>query len=166
MEILVGGVLASFMGTTGASMLLIRPLIRANDNRKSNAHVVIFFIFIVSNIGGSLTPLGDPPLFLGFLHGVPFFWVTKALLPHALTAVAILLVVFFILDSYWYRKEPVAAPADGHDGQRKGIRIEGLHNLVFLLGIMWDFWFLNEQCSARNMELARPAPRVERPVTF
>ncbi|MDP3811127.1 MAG: sodium:proton antiporter, partial [Hydrogenophaga sp.] len=70
----IGAVLASFMGTTGASMLLIRPLIRANDNRKHQAHVVVFFIFIVSNAGGALTPLGDPPLFLGFLKGVDFFW--------------------------------------------------------------------------------------------
>jgi hypothetical protein len=70
----IGAVLASFMGTTGASMLLIRPLIRANDNRKHQVHVVVFFIFIVSNAGGSLTPLGDPPLFLGFLKGVDFFW--------------------------------------------------------------------------------------------
>ncbi|MEY3427690.1 MAG: hypothetical protein RIS60_1042, partial [Pseudomonadota bacterium] len=70
----IGAVLASFMGTTGASMLMIRPLIRANDNRKHVAHVVVFFIFIVANAGGSLTPLGDPPLFLGFLKGVDFFW--------------------------------------------------------------------------------------------
>ena len=66
------------MGTTGASMLLIRPLIRANDNRRHQAHVVVFFIFLVSNIGGSLTPLGDPPLFLGFLKGVEFFWTAAA----------------------------------------------------------------------------------------
>ena len=75
----IGAVLASFMGTTGASMLLIRPLIRANDNRRHKAHVVVFFIFIVSNAGGSLTPLGDPPLFLGFLKGVDFFWTVQ---PH------------------------------------------------------------------------------------
>jgi hypothetical protein len=77
----IGAVLASFMGTTGASMLLIRPLIRANDNRKHVAHVVVFFIFIVSNAGGSLTPLGDPPLFLGFLKGVDFFWTVRSHLP-------------------------------------------------------------------------------------
>ena len=76
----LGTVLASVMGTTGAAMLLIRPLLRANDNRKHKAHVVVFFIFLVGNIGGALTPLGDPPLFLGFLKGVDFFWTTKALL--------------------------------------------------------------------------------------
>jgi Na+/H+ antiporter NhaD/arsenite permease-like protein len=77
----IGAVLASFMGTTGASMLMIRPLIRANDNRQHKAHVVVFFIFIVSNAGGSLTPLGDPPLFLGFLKGVEFFWTVKHIFP-------------------------------------------------------------------------------------
>ena len=80
----IGAVLASFMGTTGASMLLIRPLIRANDNRQHKAHVVVFFIFIVSNVGGSLTPLGDPPLFLGFLKGVDFFWTVKHIFPETL----------------------------------------------------------------------------------
>ncbi len=134
--LLIGTLLASWIGTTGAAMVLIRPLLRANAWRRYRVHTVVFFIFLVANIGGSLTPLGDPPLFLGFLHGVPFFWVTKALLPHALTAVAILLLVFFALDTYWFRKEPTAAPDDGPDGRSKGIRIEGLHNLLFLLGIM------------------------------
>ncbi|MGB3072620.1 MAG: sodium:proton antiporter [Ottowia sp.] len=103
----IGAVLASFMGTTGASMLLIRPLIRANDNRKSCAHVVIFFIFIVSNIGGSLTPLGDPPLFLGFLKGVTFFWTVGHIWYDTLFLVGALLVIFFLLDSWLYRKEGV-----------------------------------------------------------
>ena len=77
----IGAVLASFMGTTGASMLMIRPLIRANDNRVHRAHIVVFFIFVVANAGGSLTPLGDPPLFLGFLKGIDFFWTVKHILP-------------------------------------------------------------------------------------
>ena len=77
--LLIGALLASVVGTTGASMIMIRPVIRANDNRPFNAHVVVFFIFLVSNIGGSLTPLGDPPLFVGFLRGVDFFWTTRAL---------------------------------------------------------------------------------------
>ena len=85
----IGAVLASLMGTTGASMLLIRPLIRANDNRRHNAHVVVFFIFIVSNAGGSLTPLGDPPLFLGFLKGVDFFWTVKHIFPETLFLVGV-----------------------------------------------------------------------------
>ena len=101
----IGAVLASFMGTTGASMLLIRPLIRANDNRKHVAHVVVFFIFIVSNAGGALTPLGDPPLFLGFLKGVDFFWPIQAIFPPTLFLVGSLLAIFFILDSGYHRRE-------------------------------------------------------------
>jgi Na+/H+ antiporter NhaD/arsenite permease-like protein len=91
----IGAVLASVMGTTGASMLLIRPLIRANDNRKHQVHVVVFFIFIVSNAGGSLTPLGDPPLFLGFLKGVDFFWTVKHIFPETLFLIGSLLALFF-----------------------------------------------------------------------
>lgn len=102
--LLVGAILASFMGTTGASMLLIRPLIRANDNRRNSAHVVIFFIFIVSNIGGSLTPLGDPPLFLGFLKGVEFTWTARHIWPETLTLLVVLLTLFYLLDSWLYRQ--------------------------------------------------------------
>ena len=131
--LLIGTILASWIGTTGAAMVMIRPLLRANAWRRYKVHVIVFFIFLVANIGGSLTPLGDPPLFLGFLHGVPFFWVTTALLPHMLTVVAILLGVFFAVDSYWFRREDTEAP---DDGKGEGIRIEGLHNLIFLLGVM------------------------------
>ncbi len=102
--LLIGSVIASFIGTTGASMLLVRPLIRANKDRKNKAHVIIFFIFIVSNIGGSLTPLGDPPLFLGYLQGVPFEW-TFRLIPQWAVACTIVLTVFFIMDTILYRKE-------------------------------------------------------------
>jgi hypothetical protein len=92
--LLIGMVLASFIGTTGASMVMIRPVMRANDDRRHNVHVIVFFIFLVSNIGGSLTPLGDPPLFLGFLRGVDFFWTTTHLLSETLLAGAIVLAVF------------------------------------------------------------------------
>ena len=95
--LLIGTVIASWIGTTGASMLLIRPLIRANAYRKSKVHLVVFFIFLVSNIGGSLTPLGDPPLFLGFLHGVPFFWTTTALFPHMVFISVILIVLLSLI---------------------------------------------------------------------
>ncbi len=131
--LLIGTALASWIGTTGAAMVMIRPLLRANAWRRHKVHVIVFFIFLVANIGGSLTPLGDPPLFLGFLHGVPFFWVTKALLPHMLVVVAILLGVFFAMDTYWFRRED-APPPD--DGKGEGISIQGLHNLIFLLGVM------------------------------
>ncbi len=130
MILLVGGILASFMGTTGASMLLIRPLIRANDNRKHSAHVVIFFIFIVSNIGGSLTPLGDPPLFLGFLKGVTFFWTVSHILPDTVFLMVVLLGMFFLLDSWFYKHEGVRREDPTPDDERFGF--DGAKNFVLL----------------------------------
>ncbi len=117
----LGAVLASLMGTTGASMLLIRPLIRANDNRKHTVHVFVFFIFIVSNAGGSLTPLGDPPLFLGFLKGVSFFWTLTHLWPQTLCLVGALLALFYGLDRYWYRREGVLRQDPTPDTPRFGL---------------------------------------------
>jgi Na+/H+ antiporter NhaD/arsenite permease-like protein len=138
-----GAVLASLMGTTGASMLLIRPLIRANDNRRHRAHVVVFFIFIVSNAGGSLTPLGDPPLFLGFLQGVDFFWTVGHLLPETLFLVGALLALFFLLDRWYYRREGVL-PVDPTPDTR-GIGVDGAANFwllgaVVALVLMSGFW--------------------------
>jgi Na+/H+ antiporter NhaD/arsenite permease-like protein len=101
----IGTSLASLVGTTGASMVLIRPVLRANDDRVHNAHVVVFFIFLVSNIGGALTPLGDPPLFLGFLKGVDFFWPLIFLWQPTVLVSAILLALFYGLDRYLYAKE-------------------------------------------------------------
>ena len=131
--LIIGTVLASWMGTTGAAMLLIRPFLRANSFRKSRTFMVVFFIFLVANIGGSLTPLGDPPLFLGFLHGVSFFW-TFNILPHMLFATVVLLVIYFMMDSYFYRKEVPDGPPD--DGVNEPLRLEGIHNFIFLLGIV------------------------------
>lgn len=127
----VGAVLASFMGTTGASMLLIRPLIRANDNRKHVVHVVVFFIFIVSNAGGSLTPLGDPPLFLGFLKGVDFSWTLIHILPETLVVVGSLLAIFYVLDGWLYRREGEVLPADPTPDDRK-FGFDGGINFVLL----------------------------------
>ena len=142
MILLIGGVLASFMGTTGASMLLIRPLIRANDNRKSAAHVVVFFIFVVSNIGGSLTPLGDPPLFLGFLKGVTFFWTVDHIIWDTVFLMSVLLVMFFLLDSYIYKKEGITradltpdTPAFGFDGAVNFALLAVVVALVLMSGI-------------------------------
>jgi Na+/H+ antiporter NhaD/arsenite permease-like protein len=112
-------------------MLMIRPLIRANDNRKHVVHVIVFFIFCVSNAGGSLTPLGDPPLFLGFLKGVSFFWTVQHIFPETLFLVGSLLAIFFVLDSYWYRKEGVL-PVDPTPDTHPGIGIQGGINLVLL----------------------------------
>ena len=131
--LLVGTVIASWMGTTGAAMLLIRPFLRANSYRKNRSFMVVFFIFLVANVGGSLTPLGDPPLFLGFLHGVSFFWTLK-ILPHMLLVAGLLLTTYFILDSYYYRKEgAMERPAKG---PREPLKLEGTHNFLLLAGII------------------------------
>lgn len=103
--LLIGTILASIMGTTGASMLLIRPILEANKNRKFKVHVIIFFIFLVANIGGGLTPLGDPPLFLGFLAGVDFFWTLQHMLLPVLITSGILLILFYLIDSKLFEKE-------------------------------------------------------------
>ena len=118
--LIIGVVLASFMGTTGASMLMIRPLIRANDNRVHKAHLVVFFIFLVSNVGGSLTPLGDPPLFLGFLKGVDFFWTVRYIFPETLFMVISLLVIFYLIDSHYFKKEGVMRVDPTPDSGRVG----------------------------------------------
>ncbi len=132
--LLIGTLIASWVGTTGAAMLLIRPVIRANARRAHKVHTIVFFIFLVANIGGSLTPLGDPPLFLGFLHGVPFFWTLNIITETGFVA-GILLVIYFLLDSYYWRKETMAA-RQPHDGAQEKLRIDGLHNLIFLGGIL------------------------------
>lgn len=128
--LLIGTAIASWIGTTGASMILIRPILKANMQRRHKVHVVIFFIFLVSNIGGALTPLGDPPLFLGFLLGVPFFW-TMRLLPMTLFIVVPLLIAFYMIDRWYYRKEGLPP-----DTGPTSIRVEGLHNILFLLGVV------------------------------
>ena len=128
----LGTGLASVMGTTGAAMLLIRPLLRANDNRRHRAHVVVFFIFLVANIGGALTPLGDPPLFLGFLKGVDFFWTTKAMLWPTVIASVILLGVFYGVDRWLWSHEGEARPASLDPTPDRAIRIDGKINFVFL----------------------------------
>jgi len=130
--LIIGTILASWMGTTGAAMLLIRPFLRANSHRKSRTFMVVFFIFLVANIGGSLTPLGDPPLFLGFLHGVTFFW-TFNILPHMVLIAVLLLVIYFLLDTYFYRKEGTTPP---DDGTKEPLKLEGTYNFIFLGGII------------------------------
>jgi Na+/H+ antiporter NhaD/arsenite permease-like protein len=129
-----GSVLASFLGTTGASMLLIRPVLQTNRQRTRITHTVIFFIFLVSNIGGLLTPLGDPPLFLGYLEGVPFAW-TFRLWPHWLFAVAVLLLAYFVWDSVAYGWEP-ARVLVRDEAERRPLRIEGALNFVWLAGVV------------------------------
>ena len=130
--ILIGTILSSWMGTTGAAMLLIRPLIRANKWRNKKTHVVIFFIFLVANIGGSLTPLGDPPLFLGFLQGVSFFWTTRALLVPMIIVACYVLIIFYFLDLYFYNKEVDKKPDDADFN----LSIDGKINFLLLLVVI------------------------------
>ncbi|TKT69119.1 sodium:proton antiporter [Aquamicrobium sp. LC103] len=133
--LVIGSLLASVVGTTGASMIMIRPIIRANDNRPFNAHVIVFFIFLVSNIGGSLTPLGDPPLFLGFLRGVDFFWTTTHLLPEMAFVGGIVLAVFIVLDTILHRREG-GMPKIKDPTPDSTVRIRGLVNFPLLAGVI------------------------------
>lgn len=134
----IGAVLASLIGTTGASMLLIRPLLRANAVRRRQAHVVVFFIFVVSNAGGLLTPLGDPPLFLGFLRGVPFLW-TLRLWPMWLFVNAALLVLFYVVDSTVFRREDLETAGDLDElavEHEVPVHVVGKQNFLLLGGVV------------------------------
>jgi Na+/H+ antiporter NhaD/arsenite permease-like protein len=131
---LIGTALASVVGTTGAAMIMIRPLLKANRARHHRAHTVVFFIFLVANIGGGLTPLGDPPLFLGFLHGVPFFW-TLGLWKEVLFCAVVVLGLYLLHDVYYWRQESEAvrtAPTE----TAEPIRIEGAINFLLLAGVV------------------------------
>lgn len=139
----LGALLASLMGTTGASMLLIRPLLRTNSERKFTVHTPIFFIFIVSNAGGLLTPLGDPPLFLGFLRGVPFTW-TFGLWKEWLFISALLLAIYFVLDSRASAKETSAALRKDII-ETEPLKVSGKLNFLWLLGVVLAVAFLNEK---------------------
>ena len=130
--LLIGTSLASIMGTTGASMLLIRPLIRANNNRKNKVHLIVFFIFLVSNIGGSLTPIGDPPLFLGFLKGVDFTWTIYNMYKPMILVSLVLLFIFYLIDSYYYNKENLKKTSN----DSLSIMIHGKINFILIIGII------------------------------
>ena len=130
----LGGILASFVGTTGASMLLIRPVLKTNSERRHVAHTVVFFIFVVANIGGCLTPLGDPPLFLGYLLGVPFTW-TLRLAPHWLLANAMVLTIYYFWDRRAHAREDAAAIALDEAAVRP-LRVTGRYNVVLLLAVL------------------------------
>jgi Na+/H+ antiporter NhaD/arsenite permease-like protein len=136
----LGALTASFIGTTGASMVLIRPLLQTNQERTRVKHTVIFFIFLVSNIGGMLTPLGDPPLFLGYLQGVPFAW-TFRLWPPWILMVAVLLVVYFVWDTRAYTREPPGAIRRDRT-ERTPLRLRGGANTLALLGVVLAVAFL------------------------
>lgn len=136
--LLIGTLLASWIGTTGAAMLMIRPVIRANEWREKKVHIIVFFIFLVANMGGCLTPLGDPPLFMGFQRGVPFAW-TFHLLPIFLFNLVLMFAIFIMLDRYYYKKE-IAAGRSPQDmlgnSEKEPIHLEGAHNLIFIAMII------------------------------
>jgi Na+/H+ antiporter NhaD/arsenite permease-like protein len=130
--LIIGAILASWLGTTGAAVLLIRPLISANSWRQFRVHTVIFFIFIVGNISGSLTPIGNPPLLMGFISKVPFFWPLNKLLGPTLFTTGILLFIYFLMDLYFYRKEPNKPDIRG----KSNLSIEGGWNFLLLLAVV------------------------------
>ncbi|HEX7549425.1 MAG TPA: sodium:proton antiporter [Candidatus Methylomirabilis sp.] len=136
----IGALLASFIGTTGASILLIRPLIKTNQHRHHKIHIFIFFIFLTANIGGALLPVGDPPLFLGYLYGVPFFWTFFSMWPMWLTTVAILLGVFYFWDTWAYSKEPTAVQKEA--ALPRKLRLHGWTNLLLIFGVLLSVIFL------------------------
>lgn len=157
--LLIGTILASWMGTTGAAMLLIRPLIRANQHREHKVHVIVFFIFLVANIGGSLTPLGDPPLFLGFLKGVDFFWTTTAMIKPMLFMVGSLSLIFYFIDSRFYNMEDHSKKPSVEKNEKLGI--EGSINFLFLLGViaavlMSGIWNPHISFNVYNVEVTLP----------
>lgn len=139
----IGAILASFMGTTGAAMLLIRPIIQTNKEREFKVHTILFFIGIVANCGGLLTPLGDPPLFMMYLRGASFSWFFN-LLPEWLFANGLLLIIYFLVDSYYHRKEKPEKIALDRTNIRP-IKIQGKLNFIWLAGVVLAVAFINEQ---------------------
>ena len=132
--IAIGGIIANLFGTTGAGMLLIRPMLRINTQRKYTSHLPVFFIFIVCNIGGCLLPIGDPPLFMGYLRGVPFFW-TLRLLPQWLLMMALILTTFYLFDLHFWRKETIETKKL-HKLEIEPMGLHGKINLIFIIGIL------------------------------
>jgi Na+/H+ antiporter NhaD/arsenite permease-like protein len=128
----LGTVMASIVGTTGAAMILIRPLIRANVSRRHNVHVMVFFIILVANVGGALSPLGDPPLFIGFLNGVDFFWTARNLWMQTVIVAVLLLALFVVLDLWHFRSESI----DRHIEPSQPLRVRGLVNVVLIAAII------------------------------
>jgi Na+/H+ antiporter NhaD/arsenite permease-like protein len=138
----IGAILASFMGTTGAAMLLIRPVIKTNSERKFKVHTILFFIAIVANAGGMLTPLGDPPLFLLYLRGAPFEWFFHLTKEWAFVN-GMLLVIYYLFDTYYHKKEPISNVIKDHT-QIEKLSLSGTYNFIFLIGIVASVAFLNQ----------------------
>ena len=128
----IGTLLSSCIGTTGASMLMVRPMIKMNSWRQHKSHIMVFFIFLISNMGGCLTPIGDPPLLMGFMRGVPFFW-SMHLFPILIFNMVILLTVFYLLDRNNYRKDIANGRKPDISKAGTTLKIDGLHNIIFLI---------------------------------
>ncbi len=169
----IGAVIANVIGTTGASMVLIRPWIRMNRIRIGAFHIV-FFIFIVSNVGGALTPIGDPPLFLGYLRGVPFFWLIGRVIAPWLFTLALLLAAFYVFDRHSYLRTPGKIRA-AIDRPSEGLRFDGKRNLVFLAAIIGavflpERFFLRElvmlAVAAASYKLTSPTVHAENHFSF
>ncbi len=131
-----GTLIASIVGTTGAAMILIRPLLRANANRLHNAHVVVFFIILVANVGGALSPLGDPPLFVGFLRGVEFFWTTQHLWLQTAILAVIVLAMFVVVDIWFYRQDQRVTLIGEPPLPPDKLRVQGNINFLLLAGVI------------------------------
>ncbi|MFT5170372.1 MAG: Na+/H+ antiporter NhaD/arsenite permease-like protein [Candidatus Marinamargulisbacteria bacterium] len=155
-----GTLLASWIGTTGAAMVLIRPLLRANQWREKKSHVVIFFIFLVANVGGSLTPLGDPPLFLGFLNGVDFFWPTMHMLGPMMLVSSLLWGIFYLLDSYYYQREP-EKERQKNDQIEGMLGLEGGFNIILLLAAVETVLISGLWTPETNFEVFHVVVRLE-----
>ena len=138
----LGWLLASFMGTTGAAMLLIRPLLTTNQQRKYKVHTVLFFIALCANCGGLLTPLGDPPLFMLFLRGAEFTWFFSMWAPWLVTG-GLLMIIYFLLDTYYYNKEHWTAISADHR-EHTPLQIEGNVNFLYLIAVVLTVAFVNE----------------------
>jgi len=152
----IGALIASFVGTTGASMLLIRPLLQTNSERRHVVHTVVFFIFLVSNIGGCLLPIGDPPLFLGYLRGVSFFWTFHLVIEWAICC-GILLIIYFLLDSHFYRKETVF-DIRRDETEKRPLRLTGWINILWLAGIVACVATVNHETTLIHAELKDDTP--------
>ena len=133
--LLIGTLLSSWIGTTGASMLLVRPMIKMNSWRKNKSHIMVFFIFLISNMGGCLTPIGDPPLLMGFMRGVPFFW-SMHLFPILIFNMVIMLTVFYFLDRRAYRRDIAIGMRPDISKPKTEFKVNGLHNIIFMVMIV------------------------------
>ena len=151
----IGYVLASFMGTTGAAMLLIRPILRTNQQRHFRTHTVMFFIVLVANCGGLLTPLGDPPLFLLYLRGASFTWFMH-LLPEWLFVGSLLLAIYYLLDRFYYFQKEEWTNISADIKEKRPLRVSGNINFVFLLGVVASVAFINQQYIPQMSEQDAP----------